>query len=256
LYVLPFILAVFWIPWLVYRLNTLQNASYVLQRDQLQMHWGLRTEIIPMNSILWVHPATDLEIPLRYPWLGWPGAILGARILSDGRRVEFLASQRRGLLLVACPSQIFAISPDNLNAFLQAYQRLSELGSLSVSQPVSIYPTFLLARIWAARSARTLLIVGFILSTGLLIWGGLTAAKLDQVSLGFQPNGEPRLPIPGIRLMLLPVLNLVFTFANTFLGAFFYRREENRPLAYLLWFTMVLVAVLFGVAIYIILKIS
>ena len=132
---------------------------------------------------------------------------------------------------------------------------MTEMGALSIAEPYSVYPTFLLARIWSARGARGLWIAGLLLALGLLVWVGLTVPGLEQVSLGFLPSGEPRTPIPGIRLFLLPVLNAIFFVINTFLGVFFYRQEQHQTLAYLLWLTSIFLSLLFGIAIYLILSI-
>jgi len=54
----------------------------------------------------------------------------------------------------------------------------------------------------------------------------------------------------------LPVLNTIFWTFDFFLGLFFFRRANQRLLAYLLWGTSVLVAALFWVALFIILRIG
>jgi len=255
IYLLPILLAIPSVPLLIYRLNNLQNAVYTLERDSIRLQWGLRVELIPTNTILWVQRPSDLAETIRYPLIRWPGSILGTRRVG-GTPVEFMASTKRDLIMVATYERTYAISPSDPDAFLGAYQRLTEMGSLIPSQPQSVLPTFLLARAWQIPLTRYLIGASILLGILLVTWVGLVAPEIPQVSLGFLPTGEPRVPIPGIRLMLLPVINTIFWVFNFFFGLFLFRREEQRPLAYLLWGNSILVAGLFLVAVYFILRIN
>ena len=67
------------LPLLVYRLYALINGMYLLQRDGLQIRWGLRREDIPLGHIDWIRPATELGFRLPMPWLRWTGILLGTR---------------------------------------------------------------------------------------------------------------------------------------------------------------------------------
>jgi hypothetical protein len=255
LYLLPALFAITIVPLLAYRLYSLRASVYTLERDSITLQWGLRSHTIPMNHVLWVRPTSDLEVPLHLPWLRWPGAILGARRLRTGVPVEFLAARLRGMLLIATNERVYAVSPEDQNAFLQAFQHLTELGSLSPVQPQSIRPTSLIGQVWQTSTARYLVLSGALLSLGLFIWVSLVVPSLDQVSLGFTASGEPREPIQGIRLMLLPILNTLYFGVNLSLGLFFYRREESHPLAYLLWSNTILASALFIIAVHFILNI-
>jgi hypothetical protein len=251
LYLLPFLIALPLVPFLIFRLNNLENASYTLARDSLTLRWGLRLEVIPMNTVQWVRPASDLQGTLRLPRLRWPGAVLGTRRLPGGSTViEFMASQTDGLLVVAAPGRLIAISPENPDAFLRTYQHFIELGSLLPPTPQSVHPTVVITRVWRSRPARFLTLGGALLSLGLLVWVSLLVPGLSEVSLGFLPDGTPHHPVPGIRLMLLPLLNGFSYVLNLFLGVAFFRREETQALAYLLWAASIFVSVLFFAAVY------
>ncbi len=254
---LPFLIAIPLVPFLVYRLSNLENASYTMERDSINLRWGLRFVSIPMAKVQWVRPASDLGRSMRQPPFRWPGSVLGTRNLPGGATViEFLASQTRDLLVIATPDRLFAISPANPNNFLQAYQHYTEMGSLRTPPAQSIYPSILVTRVWQDRPARYLILTGALLNIGLLIWISLSIPGLEQVSLGITPSGTPRSLIPSIRLMLLPLLNSFTFLTNLFLGMAFFRREENHPLAYLLWATSIFVSILFLAATYFILQIS
>lgn len=256
IYILPILLAIPLVPFLIYRLNNLHNAVYGLERDSIRLQWGLRVEVIPTNTILWAQSASDLTEKIRYPLVCWPGSVLGTRRLDGGTSLEFMASTKRDLILVTTYERTFGISPSDPKAFLQSYQRMTEMGSLMLSQSQSVHPTFLLARAWQTPSARYLVAVSILLSLILVTWVSLVAPEIPVVSLGFLPTGVPRNPIPGIRLMLLPVLNTIFLVFNFFVGLFLFRWEERRPLAYLFWGNSVLVAGLFLMAVYFILRIT
>ncbi len=258
---LPAILAVVLIPFLAYRLQALRGAFYLLERDGISLRWGLRSEEIPIDSVLWVRPADELGGALPLPWLYWPGAVLGTRQRAGSTPVEFMASQTQQLVLVATQKRIYAISPGDPAVFLSTYHRLTELGSFSPLTARSVYPTFLLARVWRRRTARYLLLTGLAINLLLLAWVFLVAPQRGQVNLGFQRGGEPQ---PAIQLLLLPVLSSFFFLVDFIGGLFFYRRgvlllampagagtarAPNMVLAYLLWGSGFLTALLFFVAV-------
>ena len=251
LYLLPFLIALPLVPFLIFRLNNLENASYTLERDSLTLRWGLRLEVIPMNAVQWVRPADDLRESLRLPRIRWPGAVLGTRRLPGGSTViEFMASKTGNLLVIAVPGRLFAISPESPDDFLRTYQHFIELGSLLPPAPQSVRPTVVITRVWQRRPARWLTLGGALLSLGLLVWVSLLVPRLDEVSLGFFPDGSRHTPVPGIRLMLLPLLNGFVYLLNLFLGVFFFRKAETRVLAFLLWAASVFVSLLFLAAVY------
>jgi hypothetical protein len=254
LFLLPGLVAVILVPALAYRLYALQNSAYTLERDGIRLRWGLRVEEIPIGNILWVHPAAGLAAPLPLPRLRWPGAVLGRRRLSSDEDVEFMASTSRGLMLIATAGRGYAISPSDPQGFLLAFQRCTEMGSLVRLPARSIYPTFLLNRVWSSRLARGLLLGGAALNLVLLVWVSLTIPTRSEVTLGFRVDGQPGYAVPAVRLLLLPVLNSFFFLVDVFLGFFFYRREDSQPFSYLLWSSGALLSILFLTAVFFILR--
>jgi hypothetical protein len=253
-YLIAILVSILIIPLLSYRLSSLNNAAYRMERDSLRLQWGLRVEVIPTNTILWVQKASDLTEPVRYPRMRWPGSVLGARRLGGQTPIEFMASTSRDLILVATYERVFAISPSDPQAFLNSYQRLTELGSLIPPEARSVRPTTYFAGVWRTPAVRTLLLSSIFLSAGLILWTSLAAPTRSAISLGFTATGEPREPIPGTRLMLLPLLNTMIWVFNFFVGLLLSRNEERRPLAYLLWGNSIFVAGLFLIATFLILR--
>jgi hypothetical protein len=256
LYLLPVLAAVIIVPILAYRVYALQTAVYILEREGLRVRWGLRSEDIPMDNVLWVHPAAELSAPLPLPALRWPGVVLGKRHLAGGGEVEFLAGNFRDMLYIAIPSGGIVISPAEPDRFLEIFQRFTEMGSLSPLPARSVYPAFLLARVWSSQLARILLLACVLLGLVLLVWVSLSIQGRSQLHLGYQPDGSPGDLVPAVRLMLLPILNSFFFLVALFLGMLFFRREESRPMAYILWLVNLMTNLLFLLAVFFILRSS
>jgi hypothetical protein len=271
---LPFLLALALIPLLAYRAYALWGASYTLQRDSVLLHWGLRLEQLPMHKVLWVHRLADLGQSYPLPLLRWPGAVVGMRRLPGEKKIEYLAARSSQLVLIATQEQLYAISPADPDGFLYTYQRFTELGSLMHLPERSVYPSFLVQRVWNSPPARTALLASLGFSLALVAWVGIVASLRSQVTLGF---GADNPPVPAVRLFLLPAVNAIFVLADLLLGLFYYRRgeagqadglfeETSRPvtnplapeggkvLAFILWGGGVLTPLLFLAAVFFILR--
>ena len=136
------------VPLLIYRLSSLENASYTLERESIRLRWGWRIEMIPMPHVQWVRTAADLGRSLPRPHLRWPGAIYGTRRYPGGRMdIEYMASTTKGLLVIATTERLYAISPANPDNLLMTYQHFTEMGSLLAPPASSVYPTNLIARL-------------------------------------------------------------------------------------------------------------
>lgn len=247
-FLLPTLAALVFIPVLAYRLTALRNGLYVLEREGLHVRWGLRVEDIPIERIQWVHRPAELVGKVQLPRFHWPGAVLGVRRMSRAERspqrltgwsapqgeVEFLASDVSRLVLVSTPNRVYAISPANPETFILAFERCMEMGSLAPIQPHSVYPTFLLSRVWSALPARLLLLAGLGLSLVLLAAVAVMIPGRAEVTLGARP-GFPGDAVPAVQLMLLPVISTGFFLVDFFLGLFFFRQTESQPLSYILW---------------------
>lgn len=253
-YILGAIFAIGLTPVFIYRIYALQQARYILARDGISLYWGLRREEIPINMVNWVGSADQNRMRLTKPILRSPGAVLGVQVQADGKPVEFLAARDSKLVMIVTPDRIFAISPANENEFLQTYRRLSEFGSLAPIPSISAFPTTLLARSWADHPARILIIISIALAVGLVMWVSLSLPGHPMTTLRLNPNGSPVELVPGIRILLLPVLNTIFFIADLLLGFFFYRRADTQSLGYLMWASSALTSLLFSGAIFFILR--
>jgi hypothetical protein len=240
----------------IYQMFALQRARYILANDGISLYWGLRREDIPINLINWVGSADQNRMKLTKPFLRIPGAVLGVQRQADGKEIEFLAARLSKLVIIVTPEHIYAISPLDENAFLQTYRRLSEFGSLTPIQSISDYPTSLLARSWADLPARYLILTSIFLALGLILWVSLSVPAHLQTALRLNPDGSPVELVPGIRIMLLPVINTFFFITDMLLGLFFYRRSDTQSLGYLMWASSALTSLLFSGAIFFILRVT
>jgi hypothetical protein len=248
-YILVAAFAFFPLPFLAYRLYSLNRANYSLDREKLTLTWGLRVEQIPVSQVEWVRPKESLTSPLKLPFVLLPGAIIGFRRHPDLGPIEFLASDAKSLLLVATSKRVFAISPQDTTGFMQNIQRAIEMGSLLPAKPQSVYPGFIVVQAWDSMLARYLWLAGLFLNIGLLAWVTLIIPSLGRIPLGFLPSGGPGDPVPGAGLILLPVVSLFFYLTGWVSGLSFYRRPDHRPLAHIVWASGVFSTLLFLVAV-------
>ena len=249
IFLLDTLLSLVPLPLFIYRTYALARADYILDRDSLELRWGLRDEDIPLTDIEWLRPSSDLTTPLRLPWLPIPGAVLGLRRHPDLGVVEFLAADPRNILLVATSKRVYAISPTNAAKFAQTFARTIEMGSLLPAEAKSVYPSFIFSRAWDNTLARFLWLVGLFLNIGLAVWVILTIPSLGQVSLGFAPSGAALSPSPASQLILLPIESAFLFLGGLFAGLYFYRWETHRVLAVIIWISSTLTSLLFLLAV-------
>ena len=248
-YLLVGILAFTPIPFLGYRAFALFKADYYIDRDSLAILWGLRIEDIPLTDIEWVRPASDLTHPLALPRFRLPGAVLGTRRHPDLGAVEFIASSARNLILVATSKHVFAISPRDAVSLVRTFARATELGSLTPTEAKSVYPSFVITQAWESPVARFLWMTGLLLNLGLVAWVGSLIPTLSQVAFGFDAFGVPNVTVPSAQLSLLPLISGLLFITGFLAGLYLYRWDRERPLAFILWVSSTLSALLFLLAV-------
>jgi len=248
-YLLVAFLAFAPIPIFAYRAYALRRADYYIDRDSLAILWGLRVEDIPLTDIEWVRPATDLTRPLSLPHFRLPGAILGTRHHPDLGLVEFIASGSRNLILIATSKHVFAISPENPAALVQTFARATEMRSLTPAQSISVYPSFIITQAWESPIARFLWMSGFFLNLGLIVWVGFLIPSLSQIPFGFNTLGVPDEIAASSQLILLPLVSSFMYIVGIVAGLYFYRWDKQRPLAFVVWLSSTICAVLFLMAV-------
>ncbi len=225
---------------MLYRAYTLYTTSYSLTRNGLELKWGLRKEVLPLNAIEWVRPINEMGFHIPGPLITLPGVFFGNRQVEDLGKLEFLASHLQQALLVATRKTVYIISPENAKFFMSTFTTVNELGSLDALAEISVRPKTLLMNIWQDKIARWLFISSAIL---LLVLLGLTTILAVQVETIFWFGDDQ---VPTIRLFLLPVINGLFWLVDLISGAFLYRRDDKSHLpTYSLWGASSLASVIF-----------
>lgn len=237
------------IPFFVYRAYSLWRADYHMDRDSLAIHWGLREEEIPLTDIEWIRPANNLTHPLSLPSLPLPGGLLGVRRHPDMGMVEFLAADRKKLLLIATAKRVFVISPNDPAALAQTFARATELGSITPAEAKSVYPSFVVTQAWESGLARYLWLSTLFLNLGLFIWASLIIPSTPRVALGPQFMGSALETVPSSQLILFPVASLLLSVAGWIAGLYFYRWDRERILAFIVWGSSTLASLLFLLAV-------
>lgn len=232
LYLVASILVFIPVPFVAYRLFALLRASYTVFREGISIQWGVRSEEIPMQDIEWVRMADDLAFELPLPKFIVQGAVLGLREHRDLGLIEYIASSTHPMVLVATPERIYAISPADPDGFMDALYRNMELGSIEQIQPKSSRVELLVGSLFGDKLARNLILLGSILSIGLLIAVSFIIPTRETIPLGFNPIGQTAETSPSERLLLLPVLSLLMLFIDLGLGSYLYRKAGYRIAAY------------------------
>jgi hypothetical protein len=241
------------LPFLGYRAYALWKANYTLDRDNFRIEWGLRGEEVPISDVEWVRSPQDLTTPLHLPMVRMPGAVLGTRRHPDLGDVEFLASDSGKLLLVATAKQVYAISPADSAGFVNTFQHTIEQGSLIPGTSHSQYPSFVLSLAWDNMLARYLWLAGLFLNIGLLAWVTATIPTMDFVAFGFSPTGEA-LMVPGVQFIIIPILSILLYVTGFIAGLYFFRWEEYKTLAFILWGAGAFTSLLFLISVMILLN--
>jgi hypothetical protein len=237
------------IPFFAYRAYSLFRADYHMDRDSLAINWGLRVEDIPLTDIEWIRPADDLTRPLVLPAFPMPGGLVGTRRHPDLGLVEFLASDVKKLLLVATAKRVFAISPDEPAGLTQTFARATELGSLAPVEPKSVYPSFVVSQAWESGLARYLWLTALFLNLGLFIWASLIIPTTPRVALGPQFVGSALETVPSSQLIVFPVASLLLAVAGWIAGLYFFRWDNERVLAFIVWGSSTFTSLLFLLAV-------
>lgn len=235
LYLVAGVAAAVPLPIILYRLLSLIRASYVMDREGLHIQWGLRTEDIPMMEIDWIRSIHDIAFEIQFPALSFPGAVLGKRTHRDLGLIEFIASDKASLLLIATRDCIFAISPADENDFFHAFRHSAEMGSIAPIQRKSARADFLVGSLFSDKLARGFILAGALLSVVLLIWTAFVIPTRDTVPLGFNPAGQSVEASSSERLLLLPVLSLFTLVADIGLGAYLFQKKGFRTASYLVF---------------------
>lgn len=230
--------------WLLYESFVLMTMKYTLLREKLVLQWGFRREEIPANLIEWVKPASQLNDSLQVPLMHIPGLIANYQRIHGVNAIDYAATEIENLVLVATPTQVYVISPIEINAFLDQFHKMNELGSLEQVNAKSVRFSTFWARIWQDRIARLLILLSFLLVLALFAF--VLTTSIGRSSIIWE-GGES---VPSTRLLLLPILNFVLWLLALMTGSYFFLRQTVPVLTvYILWGFSIITSLFMGLAV-------
>ena len=246
LYLIISVLVFLPFPFFLYRLISLLRAKYTVSRNGVSIQWGLRTEDIPITEIEWMRQPSDLAIKLPLPRIIFPGAVLGTREHGDLGIIEYIASDFKQLVLIATKDRIYAISPSNISAFENDFNRSTEMGSITPIEKQSSQPQFILTALMNDKAARAFLLSSVFLSLLLLVVTSFIIPTRATVPLGLEAIGINREESSSERLILLPLLSLFVFFIDFGFGSYLYRKKGFMNAAYIVFASALILPISFS----------
>lgn len=206
------------------------TTRFQLTRSALELQWGFRREVLPLEQVEWAHPVLDFDSPMPLPGFVLPFQYYGIRRIRGLGTVEFAATDRRNMVLIRADSRHFVISPEDAYAFASEIEKLSALGPQEAVAPLSQTGRNLIGEILQDGMARKLFtagIVGLLTLTAVSIALSATRPTITWITLEL---------VPSNRLLLLLLVGGLDWLLNTFLGGYFYLRGllEKRWI-FLIW---------------------
>lgn len=221
---------------LVYQTLSCLTLRYRVDRNSVTIRWASAEQIIPIRNIQRIVPGRDFEATIvhrRGPH--WPGHERGDGLVPGIGRTRFLATRPLAdQLLLVTPARAFAISPQDPDAFLRAFESRRELGpNRLLEQEIHLAP-WATWPFWSDHNAWLLLGAAMVINLGLFGYISARFPGLDvQLPLHFNRLGQVDRIAIKTELFVLPIIGLIVLGANVVLGMALYRRE--RAGSYLLW---------------------
>lgn len=220
---------------LIYQLWGLINASYEMDRNAVVIHWGGIQHKIPMASVQTVLQGADVTGLRMRPGLRWPGYFVGLGEAREIGPVLFFATRPlHAQIIIRTAGMAYAISPKDLEEFLQAFRERLDMGPTQEVEESSTHPAFLDWVIWQDRLGLNVLLGSLtllVLLVGVLCWR--YPHLPPEIVMRFSPTDEALLVAAASRIFYIALLGLIFLVINGGLGLLLYHRE--RTAAYFLW---------------------
>jgi hypothetical protein len=234
---------------LVYQTTSCLSLRYHLDRNGIVVRWFGTEQILPIGDIQRIVPGRQLGNPIvRRRGLHWPGHERGTGLVPGIGRTQFLATRPLvEQLLLITPGRAFAISPYDLQGFLNAFKARKELGPNRLLNQQVRRASWLTWPFWTDQTAWILVAAAAVINLGLFAYLCARFPGLDfQLPLHFNSLGQPDRIGTKMELFALPIIGLIILCGNLGLGLILYRRE--RAGSYLLWGAAAAVQVLFWLA--------
>ena len=220
---------------LLYRLYSLLFSYYRLERDELHIQWGLRTEVIPLNAIDWIRSPAEMTEDVPWSVVPMPGAYLGTVQVDEHMTYEFLASDMDKMLFLGTSRYIYVISPQDPNGFITGFERILQMGSLSSVQWTTSRPGNWLLEAWQDKKGRIAVLLSLFFLIALYIFVGIRFQVGKTISLSFDPSGKPLESISSVNMLVVPLGASIIWGVGNVLGLLLFQNSSNRRTAELVW---------------------
>lgn len=221
------------LPLTLYLTHCLHHARYAVETDALIVSWGAFQQTIPLGqirSIRWGHQLSPIR---RFRGARWWGYYLGQGELVEGARtypIRIFASRPLAQQLVlVTDSRMVGLSPIDGETFAACLRALRATTPPTLKSSSPTQPFILSWAIWQDRIAHLCLIVPALLN--LLLFAAITTLYAT-----FLPN-------QAAHWLSLPFIALLLWLFNGIIGWLFYEARQEKPIAYLVWSTTILIQI-------------
>ncbi|MCS6880559.1 MAG: PH domain-containing protein [Oscillochloridaceae bacterium] len=232
---------------LAYRVAAALSLVYTLDRNGLYILWLGNRAVVPLGRIESVESGLNAPVSGASPFASI-AYLSGLARLPEGRDVHrFSTVSLKRALIIHTPSEAYAISPRDVDGFVQDLEQRRRLGAVQ-----QLAPGVETGRIFAYSFWRDPLARGGVLGAILLNLALLGVLMVLYPSLppliGWRSDATGAIVemASRYRIFLLPLAGAAVLFLNVGVGLWLYNREPAG--ARMLQVTSALVQVLFGVA--------
>jgi hypothetical protein len=221
---------------LLYQTASCLTLRYHLDRNGIIIRWVGIEQVIPSRDIQQIVTGRQLgDSVVRRRGLRWPGHERGEGLVPGIGRTRFLATRPLvEQLLLVTPGLAFAISPRDLDGFLEGFAVRRDLGPNRLLELEVRHSAWVTWRLWLDQTAWLLLGAAGLINLGLFGYLCARFPRLDTLlPLHFNNLGQVDRIGTKMELFALPVIGLIILGTNMVLGLALYRRE--RAGSYLLW---------------------
>ena len=230
---------------LSYRVGSALTLGYELDRNGLYITWLGNRAVVPLERI------QSVDVGVRQasmPLLPGIAYLHGRGLTTDGLRLHLFATQPLArCLVIYTPGDAYAISPADLETFVQDLEQRRNLGATKPMAATFEPSRMFLYDFWNDGTVRALLLLAFALN--LLVLGILALrypSLAPMVRMRFDAAGQVADLRPRHQVLFLPLAAFAVSLLNVVLGLLLYRGQQLG--ARLLQGASVVAQLLFGIA--------
>lgn len=208
---------------LAYRVAAALSLNYAVDRNGLYIFWLGNRAVVPLQAIESIESGMQtIASPLK-----GIGYFHGRIPLPGGRTLHrFSTVPTERALILHTATDVYAISPQESDAFVQDLEQRRRLGAIQTLAPgIEAGRAFFYA-FWDDRAVRVALAVAVTLNLALLGWIMLLYPGLPpMIDMRSDAAGAAGALAPRHQILFLPLAGIALGLLNAGLGLTLYRRE-------------------------------